>query len=60
MAAQAIPARIVVYTNSHGTYQVISNTGKRALAKDPRPIDKKDESDAEDTSEWPTKPIKDL
>lgn len=64
MAARGIPARIIGYTKTHGTYQVISNTGKRALAKNPKPIDQvKEDSDGEveeKQPEWPTKPVQDL
>ena len=62
MAARAVPARVVGYTKTHGTYQVISDTGKRALAKNPQPIDQteKDSDGEEESSEWPTKPAQDL
>ena len=59
MAARAVSAKVVGYTKTHGIYQVVSETGKRALAKNPRPINDKDD-DEEDTSEWPTKPVQDL
>ena len=58
MAERAVPAKIIGYTKTHGTYQVISNSGKRTIAKDPKPITKND-SDDED-SEWPKKPVEDL
>ena len=63
MAARAVPARIVGYTKTHGIYQVLSETGKRTLAKDPRPIDKEDsdgEKEKEGASEWPIKLVQDL
>ena len=62
MAARAVPARIVGHTKTHRTYQVISETGKRALAKNPQPIDQteKDSDGEEESSEWPTKPVQDL
>ena len=61
MTTQAIPAKIVGYTKTHGIYQVISDSGKRVLAKDPKPINQlKEDSDGEDNPEWPTKPIQDL
>ena len=59
MAVRAVSAKIVGYTKTHGIYQVVSETGKRALAKNPRPINDKDD-DKEDTSEWATKPVQDL
>ena len=63
MAPRAIEARIIGYTATHGTYQVITATGKRSIAKNPRTIDQTKEHDNdgdEDTSEWPTKPVQDL
>ena len=61
MAPRAIRARITGYTATHGIYQVISDTGKRSLAKNPRPIDQlKEDSDGEENLEWPTKPVQDL
>ena len=61
MAPRAIEARITGYTATHGVYQVITTTRKRKMAKDPRTIDQKEESDGEEESfEWPTKPIQDL
>ena len=39
MAPRAIEARIIGYTATHGTYQVITATGKRSIAKNPRAID---------------------
>ena len=62
MATRAISAKITGYTKTHGTYQVISDTGKRVLAKDPKPIDQNNEEsdEEENTSEWPRKPVQDL
>ena len=62
MAARAIPARAIGYTKTHRTYQVISNTGKQALAKNPKPIDQpKEDSDREEENlQWPRKPVQDL
>ena len=61
MAARAVKARLIGYTKTHGTYQTILDSGKRVLAKNPRPIDQlKEDSDGEENSEWPTKPVQDL
>ena len=64
MAPRAIKARITGYTATHGTYQVVTITGRRRIAKNPKPIDQSynSESDGEEenTSEWPTKPVQDL
>ena len=63
MAPRAIEARIIGYTDTRGVYQVVTKTGKRKIAKDPRPINQsKEESDEEEvtTIEWPTKPVQDL
>ena len=60
MATIAIKARIIGYTTTHGTYQAITTTGQRKMAKKPRPIDQQEDSDNEDTPEWPTKPVQDL
>ena len=60
MAARAIPARIVGYTKTHGTYKVISDTGKRTLAKNPQPVEQTNEDSEEESPEWPRKPIQDL
>ena len=53
MAPRAIEARIIGYTATYGTYQVITTTGKRKVAKNPRAIyqSNKHDSDEEDTSE---------
>ena len=59
MAPRAQEARIIGYTATYGVYQVITATGKRKVAKKPIPINQED-SDEEDTSEWPTKPMQDL
>ena len=60
MAPRATEARITGYTATHGTYQIITTTGKRKIAKSPIPIDQlKEESDEEDL-EWPRKPVQDL
>ena len=63
MAPRAIEARITGYTATHGVYQVITTTGKRKVAKNPKPIDQlKEDSDeeVEETDRWPRKPIQDL
>ena len=62
MAPRAIEARIIGYTATYGTYQVITTTGKRKIAKNPRAIYQSNENDSEeeDTSEWLTKPVQDL
>ena len=61
MAPRATEARITGYTATHGTYQVVTTTGKRKVAKNPRPIDQlKEDSDGEENSEWPIKPVQDL
>ena len=62
MTARAIPAIIIGYTKTHGTYQVISNSGKRTIAKNPKPIneEKNDEETEEDTIVWPQKELQDL
>ena len=61
MAARATKARLVGYTKTHGIYQTILESGKRILAKDPKPIDdEKDEEVTQEDSEWPTKPVQDL
>ena len=61
MAPRAIEPRKARYTATHGVYQVVTSTGKRRITKNPRPIDQlKDDSDGEENSEWPTKPIQDL
>ena len=61
MAPRSIEARITGYTATHGVYQVITTTGKRKIAKNPVPINQtKEDSDEEDTSEWPNKPVQDL
>ena len=53
MAAQAVPAKIIGSTKTHGIYHVLLDTGKRGLAKIPKPIKiQEDDSDQEDTSEW--------
>ena len=61
MAPRAQEARITGYTITHGVYQVITTTGKRTIAKNPKPVGKDNDSDEEDnTPEWPRKPIQDL
>ena len=64
MEPRAQEARIIGYTATYGVYQVITTTGKRKLAKNPRTIDQsKEDSDEEEearASEWPTKPVQDL
>ena len=58
MAPRALEARIIGYTATYGVYQVITITGKRRIAKNPKPIDQtKEESDGEeeDISKWPMK-----
>ena len=60
MAARAIEARIIGYTTTYGVYQVITATGKRRIAKNPIPVTQTEDSDEEDTSEWPTQPVQDL
>ena len=47
----AVPARIIWYTKTHGTYQVISSTGKRAIAKNPKPINQANEDSDEEADE---------
>ena len=61
MAARAVPAKIIGYTKTHGTYQVISRSGKRTIAKNPKPTNKeKEDEETEDNFEWSIKPIQDL
>ena len=59
MATWATKARLIGYTKTHGIYQTILESGKRILAKDPKPVDK-DKEETEGNPEWPTKPIQDL
>ena len=60
MGPRALEARIIGYTATHGVYQTLTVSGRRKVAKDPRPIEQtKDDSDDENI-EWPTKPIQDL
>ena len=61
MALRAMEGQIIVYTATYGVYQVLTTTGKRKVAKDLRPVDQiKKDSDEEDTSQWPTKPVQNL
>ena len=61
MAPRTLNARIIGYTTTHGTYQVITPTGKRKIAKNPKPIDQaSEESDNEEHDEWLRKPVQDL
>ena len=54
MAPRAVEARIIGYTATYGVYQVITTTGKRKIAKNPRPIDQiREDSDGEEEPEWP-------
>ena len=57
MAPRAIEARIIGYTETYGVYQTITTTGKRQLAKDPRPIVQDKEEDEEEELQWPEKLI---
>ena len=63
MTPRALEARIVGYTATYGVYQVMTTTGRRKVAKNPRPLDQfKEDSDdeIERNDEWPTKPVQDL
>ena len=61
MAPRATEARITGYTATHGTYQVVTTTGKRKIAKNPRPINQlEQDSEEEEIDQWPTKPVQDL
>ena len=60
MTPSAIEARIIGYMATYGVYQVITATGKRRIAKNPRPILNQEDSDEEHTSEWHIKPVEDL
>ena len=52
MAERAIECRIMQYTETHGIYLVVNQSGKRFLTKEPRPITTEEESsDNESESE---------
>ena len=56
MAPRAIEARITGYTATHDVYQVITTSGRRQIAKNPRPINQSRDSDEEDETielQWP-------
>ena len=61
MAPRATRARIIGTTKTHRIYQTLLDSGKRVLAKDPKPINKATDNDKkEENSEWLAKPIQDL
>ena len=45
MAARGSEAKIIGYSDTYGVYHTITSSGKRQLAKDPKPIDQDEEEE---------------
>ena len=53
MTPRTQEARIIGYTTTYKTYQVITTTGKWKIVKEPKPIDQTKEDSDEENPEWP-------
>ena len=60
MDPRAIECRIMQYTETHGVYLVVNHSGKRFLSKNPRPIQREENSESDEEPDNWKDPIYDI